>query len=460
MLHRPARLTLLLLAVLCAAAQSVAAQTVQGRIVDAETDAPVVGAIVKAMGPTGDVRGGTLTADDGSFTLIPDAGLPAAALSVERIGYDTEIFPLADARSPAPIELRVRSSAVQLSGITVTAESYCDARFGAGSEQMIWDEARKSLEITALSQATGTVIYETEDFDRDLRPSDYAMIRGYSSMRTVESFEPYSSLTVDQMTQSGWIQGSARDGMEIFGPSAPLLLSDEFANQHCFRAEVQDDAILLHFVPNARRRSLPEIEGTLRLDRETAELTRIDFSYVRVPDLGSSPHAGGTIRFFGAPNGLRVVRDWVIRGPEMSRTVRYNSGQRTEQWAVERVHEQGGRVLAVQTPEGRTILPTDDLLDRVPVDDDVVDEPLVQSVRLLRRGDELLLTNRDNVAYRVTEVILSDCENTVIDCDAYPIDVEIPPGETRVVFRVNRGNPGAPVRYRWEYRQEVADVGQ
>src|SRR5688572_24050282 len=97
MAHRqPSVLGLYALTALLALAPSASAQTLNGRVVDAESGLGIAGAIVAALTSDDVVRARTLTREDGEFSLRPPVEFDLSALRVERIGYEPQTFPVAD----------------------------------------------------------------------------------------------------------------------------------------------------------------------------------------------------------------------------------------------------------------------------------------------------------------------------------------------------------------------------
>lgn len=113
----------LFLALLLAAALSTPAfaQTVQGRLVDDATRAPVAEAQVRAQDAGGAQRD-VVTAADGAFTLDLPAG-GRYALRVARLGYQTlEALELTVAAGDTlELEVRIAAGAVPLAPLTVTS---------------------------------------------------------------------------------------------------------------------------------------------------------------------------------------------------------------------------------------------------------------------------------------------------------------------------------------------------
>jgi hypothetical protein len=69
------------------------------------------------------------------------------------------------------------------------------------------------------------------------------------------------------------------------------------------------------FEPVKRDDNKVDIRGVLWLDRQTAELRTLDYSYVNVPPIVESGHAGGHVEFLRLPDGSWTVSRWSIRYP-------------------------------------------------------------------------------------------------------------------------------------------------
>ena len=89
----------LVAAALLAAPGAASGQTLQGRVIDTSTEAPVGGATLQLLAPDSQVVASGLSGDTGAFVLTaPRAG--EFLLTVERIGYQTSVL--------GPLRLRAR----------------------------------------------------------------------------------------------------------------------------------------------------------------------------------------------------------------------------------------------------------------------------------------------------------------------------------------------------------------
>jgi hypothetical protein len=99
-------------------------------------------------------------------------------------------------------------------------------------------------------------------------------------------------------------------------PNLDAFTSGAFEEDHCFRVVPGPEATMigLHFEPTLARRSIPEITGTLWLDRATVELRRLDFRYTNASAVVTQ-YGSGTMSFVRLPNGLWLIPRWSISLP-------------------------------------------------------------------------------------------------------------------------------------------------
>jgi len=119
--NRSLLLTCTLLA--ATAASDLAAQGVNGRLVDDATGGPIASATVTLLGVDGGTVRGMVTDADGAFHFEPGTG--RFRLRAERIGYRTTESPMLDLwrGDVVDVELRMSTEAVLLAPLTVTATS-------------------------------------------------------------------------------------------------------------------------------------------------------------------------------------------------------------------------------------------------------------------------------------------------------------------------------------------------
>lgn len=451
--------TCLLALLLLWLARPASAQVLSGRVVDASSGDGVPGAIVVAEGPDGDVSVETLTNREGGFTVRLTGPSEPAALRVERIGYATQRFD-ADAFSIDRYSvLEVSTSPIELEGITALAENLCGSDIrGDPTLYGVWLEVRKGLQTSQLGQSQEILTFDTESFARSVNPRTGDVTTGSLDQRRLNARTPYRAISVDQMVDDGWAEDQMDGTTMYYAPNAELLLTDEFNQQHCFNADRTGEGILLHFEPNRERAGIPDIEGEMVLDSASMALTEIRFDYVGIRGLEDAEEARptGEIHFYGAPNGLRMIRDWTIRMPVVTilRNRFTGSGQRLR---VDYIREVGGRVLSVRTREG-TIPLVSDRPEEEPTPPPL--EPRLQSWKedAGPEGAVLYLQNGLSTPVMITGVDLRDCVNVDLSCEAtHPIQVRVEPAEFARLFTVPRVRAAEAIDFMWSYTATNAD---
>ncbi|HET7275461.1 MAG TPA: carboxypeptidase-like regulatory domain-containing protein [Longimicrobiaceae bacterium] len=367
-------LSIVLLALLSAG--SLSAQTVQGRVYDPATGAPVSTAFVILLDDGGNRVAATLTRADGQFVArAPMAG--SYRLRVERIGYETMTSPvlrLTDEETLA-YPMPVSTKAIDLAGIVVDGEQECRIRPDAGLRTLtLWEEARKALAISAWTEKQGNVPFTAEAYERVRNLVNLSVIEEVSR-RTTFGYgqQAFISASAEDLAANGYVRRMANGGFRYFGLDARTLLSDSFLDSHCFHveapAEEESGLIGLGFRPQAGN-DVPDITGVLWLDKETAELQYLEFAYTEhlfgIP-IYEEPF-GGRVEFQRLSNGGWIVDSWWIRMPLFTRPVIFETetpmirgslrgtpaaANRLRMLSLERglrILEAGGRVTSVVTP--------------------------------------------------------------------------------------------------------------
>ncbi|HEU4560041.1 MAG TPA: carboxypeptidase regulatory-like domain-containing protein [Longimicrobium sp.] len=350
------------------AAAPAAAQTVQGTLRE-PSGAPVERVLVALVDASGTQVARALTGADGSYSLrAPAAG--RYRVRAERIGY------VAVTSAPFDLEagethterLVASGAAVMLQGITVSsAARRCAVRPGAGvATATLWEEARKALNATAYGQRERLFRYDVNQWTREIDPSsNLVRIENRHSGSGVAEL-PFRSLDPGELSRSGYVQRLQGDSLVFWGPDAEAMLSPEFLNDHCLRVvEGNDRALIgLAFEP-VRGRRVPDIRGTLWLDRRSSELRRVEYGYRGGPPESDDPRVGGTVEYERVAGGPWIVRRWSIRMPQttLEQRLRNASGDLTRPRIVGRTEmrlaglmEAGGEVTSVSTRDGRPLL--------------------------------------------------------------------------------------------------------
>jgi hypothetical protein len=182
---------------------------------------------------------------------------------------------------------------------------------------------------------------------------------------------PFASPPAADLSAHGWIQKTDSATL-YYGPDATVLVSDEFLDDHCMRlaedARAAGDSLLgVAFEPVGGRRQ-PDVRGVVWVDRRTAELRRVEYTYTDLPASVSHRLLGGSVEYAHLPDGPWIVRRWSIRMPQVelhegARTLPGRQADVYTAYADARlfaIREDGGEVLSTTARGGAPLLAAGD----------------------------------------------------------------------------------------------------
>ena len=335
------------------------AQSVRGQLTDSVSRAPLPGAFLTLVDEKGVERARTITNGSGEFLLTAPA--PGVyRLRSKRIGFRPYLS--------APLNLTAGTSIsfnavvdpipVALSQVVVQGDRQCDVEAGA-SVAAVWEEVHEALAAVSWTSKDPGYWYAIVRFERLTTPQ--GRTRSLDSTWRDDGYRrvPIKSVPPEQLERYGFVVVDS-EGWTYHGPDADELISAEFLRTHCFETKSgrgdTEGLLGLAFTP-ARGRTLPEITGTLWIDRRTAMLHHLDFSYTRLPQDLVAPRAGGRIEFLRVPSGAWIVRDWVIRMPEAE--MKQRPMAMGTQLEVAGFKEVGGNTAEIKTRGGTIVYRSD-----------------------------------------------------------------------------------------------------
>jgi len=248
------------------------------------------------------------------------------------------------------LALDVLSPRVQLDQIVVNSRSQC--RPGDRDSEtlsIIWGEIDKALQASQLTMEDLQGIGQARKYRLEIGANGNVLSADTPVFRIIDR-RPFGALAPDSLAVTGYVHGDERAGWESFGPDETVLRSEEFAATHCFkavrdRARPRDIGVAFEPVPD---RPVPDIAGVLWVDRSTAELREVVFSFVNA-GLLTRFEAGGFTRFRHVPSGAWIVEEWRLHMPRIE--IRSGSGYLTgmQYRAVGYVDHGGGIISAGST---------------------------------------------------------------------------------------------------------------
>ncbi|HUF77007.1 MAG TPA: carboxypeptidase regulatory-like domain-containing protein [Longimicrobiales bacterium] len=356
------------------------AQTVLGRVLERGGGGAVAGAMVRLLSGGSATGAAWLTGADGRFRLQAPAG-GSYQIEVERIGFTTTLVGGATVAGDgiAVMDVVVEPQPVELQGLEVSAKGgRCEADgAGAGVAQIVWDEARKALSAASWTQARGGLRFLVSVWDREVSPRTSQILNEETSQRETIGANSVQSLPPERLLAEGYVHSNPAYTY-YYAPDAEALLSDEFQSSHCFRVvEAGGNApyLGLEFEPD-RERELPDVAGTIWVDRVSGRLDRVEFRYTGL-DVAGAALAKGEVGFAELANGQWIVREWFIQapmGPGAGRTTGLMGRSDLQ------IHEVGN---AVQLVEGQGLLWRPDIAPGVvrgTVFDSIAGRPLAGAV--------------------------------------------------------------------------------
>lgn len=402
--------------VLASAAAGQASLTVVVRTYQVGGGAPVPGVIVSLIDHRNQRVSSGLTGDAGTARLTaPSAG--RYVVRADRIGYVVTTSDTVDVTTGhASINIAMAERRVRLAEVKVTGRTRCDGD-PVGGEQTaaVWNEIRKAV--------TATVITASEP---EHRSADTLIVRRYyrrldlslrvqresSEVRVGPLDAPFRSAPARILSREGFVR-DVGDEKVYFAPDASVLVSDEFAADHCFRVvrrRTRDSVqVGLEFEP-VLGRPQPDVAGTLWLDERSAELQYLEYRYRHLPDGLSDSRVGGRIEFARLKGGRWIVSRWFVRAPLLGRFGRQQVGvldvaSRTDLIGY---YEEGGLVSAESGNQALTLGAVRTPVLRGMVYDSVAGEPLVGAVVELRGVSGLADTTSHDGTFELRSPLSGD----------------------------------------------------
>ena len=312
-----------LTASLLATSAGLGAQTVRG-IVTLPDSSRAAGVIVIASDAKGATAARVLTGEAGSYELrLPEAG--RYEVRVVRIGFRPTIVPEFDiaAGENKTLPITLRGEPIVLSSVTVQGKSVCRVTQDSGQVVAhLWEEARKAITATQLVASGQKQVVKWAMYDRNTDLTGSQVSSQSTQEYSAEAVKAFVGLPPDSLAKVGYMSDDAA-GTVYRAPDAEALLSDAFASQHCFRVQPppknRSDWVGVAFRPAREREGIVDIEGTLWLDRATAELRELDFLYTNLPEDFTHTKAGGRVEFLRLSTGRWLIGSWQLRMPRGTR---------------------------------------------------------------------------------------------------------------------------------------------
>jgi hypothetical protein len=328
----------------------VGAQVVRGTVVRPGNDIGISGVVVLLIDASGQVVARSLTNERGEYRVAASAA-GVYRIRTLRIGFRPATTDAMSLSSGQELTHRLSLSSVPfaLDTVRVVDASVCRVRADtAAATYAIWEQVRTALTATQISAADRTLGATVVTYDRTLDADGRRVRTQNSKLNKSFAARPWIARSVEELHRLGYVVDDADGGKSYYAPDLDVLLSDAFLDDHCFRIARDRDGnrFGLSFEPARNRRELPDIRGTIWLDKRTSELDRLAFRYANVSRAQEDGQAGGELAFVRMANGTWAISRWSIRMPVLAQgwTTGFNGAQRTVEIRVAEIKISGGEL--------------------------------------------------------------------------------------------------------------------
>jgi hypothetical protein len=280
---------------------SVRAQTIRGRVVMPDSVTPAAGVVITAIAENGKGAGSALSnsAGDYSMRVVAPGRYQLRAL---QIGFRPTVVQGVDVAANG---VRVQNVVLGRQPVNLTAMLVRDEGCGISQRDgdtflQLWEQARAALSATRLSEQSGALDVQlvriaghvdAMGYYRVTAPSRYPILPhaaiDSANARDVMVDAVIATTAAETLATAGYIRRHDSASVIFDIPSAEALLSDDFAAKHCFGIAKPPDEhpewIGVRFAPRQKRGDVIDVRGVLWLDRNSAELRRLEFTYANLP---------------------------------------------------------------------------------------------------------------------------------------------------------------------------------
>lgn len=203
----------------------------------------------------------------------------------------------------------------------MTATSACGRQADAGDIGTVWAAARAALGRTRRDAARATPTVRAVRFETLLDARGRVRESTQDTVFT-RSAEPFQTLPPAVLARDGYLVGPLESAL-LYAPDAQVLLSNEFARDHCFQLVADPRApelIGLRFTPLPTR-EVVDIGGIFWMHRESSLLDRVEYRYRDAEERPEITDAGGALSFGMIADSLYGITSWQVRTPLVTRQV-------------------------------------------------------------------------------------------------------------------------------------------
>jgi hypothetical protein len=297
----------------------VAAQRVLGTVLrpDATTPAPQV---LVEWRTSRSAPQRVLTDSRGRFAIV--LGAPdSVTIRVLRPGYRAQQWPAAFVAAGATFEPRLvlHDQPIVLATMRVEGNAACAGR-ADGAGWTLFEQVRVAIQSASLAESDPMLRIEAVEYDGESTFGAAPILRD-SSLRHTDGSVRRSAAALDSTFRFGFVRRT-RDTSYYDAPTPEVFADSRFAEGYCFAMVPADSAPDgLHGVRFSPQRrpgpGIADVIGTFWVDREQLQLRTVEFEYINVPAHHRAPGLGGSLEYAVLQSGHWLLREWVVRMPNL-----------------------------------------------------------------------------------------------------------------------------------------------
>ena len=368
-------------------AQASTAQEILGTVRDSVTGVPVRGAVVMVLDANRQPIERRLTSSSGSFRVSTASGVYVRIIRITYLPFERRLNQLGE----SPLVITMVPAGRMIAAVSIQTNPTCPQRSDQRQALSLWSSATDALLAMVVSTADSahTGLMTQIMYDRLMAPRG-SRIQRQSTRRVVTGnvLPIRADRDPEEFVQRGYVT-LRPGGATYYAPDPETLLDSSFAATHCLsmRGSPRGDTtrIGVAFAPPYNRRSLPDIEGVLWLNRNPLSLHSLEFEYRGVPQVVLNMFAGGRLEFKTLSDGIPMISSWQVRSPRLGYL-------RDGQPVIAEVHETGGLIADGVLTDGTSwSVPLATLRGRV--SNIVTDQPVPNAVVSLDSTDQRTTTD-------------------------------------------------------------------
>ena len=354
--YRGSVTAMLALAALCTADAPLGAQELFGTLRRVGPDGlatPASGVVVVVERATdGTLVSRGLTGAAGTWRLaVTTDSLRVRALRIGQEPIELATLRLG-AREARELSAELPDRPVQISAVRTRLNNRCPVDATNTRElARLFADARTALLASQLASPDGRPRSHSRLTTTEWSAREDKLLKVSAREFVSDAADPFRSVPIDSLARLGFVTRE-RDGSTVWrAPDAAVLTDDRFLAEYCLHL-VEDSVpasgrIGVGFRPSRTRRDITQVEGVLWLDRATAALQRLEFSYVGLEHPLRDARPRGWVEYTGLPDGSWLVHQWRLRMAKDVRQVSLTGQVASVSRSLGGITELSGEVLEV-----------------------------------------------------------------------------------------------------------------